>query len=247
MDPMVGLLGGAVGGLFNFLGTNQTNQNNMDMLRQQQQYQTQMANTAYQRASQDMQAAGLNPSMMFGSGGPAATPNSPSAQPRQSPMGGIGDSISKALNNMVTAKTVEKMSDEIALLKAERGVKLAQAVTEGKRPAQVEEQTHLMATERGYKQNIMPVARLAGASAKDILNMPEGMRGLANQGAFLGDKAGAIIAPITDAIGSAGGLLRHALSKRAFEESLKPKRTTRETSTQHVDGGSQSFEERWAY
>src|SRR4051794_28038645 len=41
---------------------------------QQEGYQTQMSNTAYQRASMDMKQAGLNPMMMFGSGSAASAP-----------------------------------------------------------------------------------------------------------------------------------------------------------------------------
>lgn len=37
-------------------------------------YQTGMANTAYQRAVKDMEAAGLNKALMFNSGSPASTP-----------------------------------------------------------------------------------------------------------------------------------------------------------------------------
>lgn len=41
-------------------------------------YQTEMSNTAYQRAVKDMQAAGLNPALMLGSGG-ASTPSGSAA------------------------------------------------------------------------------------------------------------------------------------------------------------------------
>lgn len=41
----------------------------------QRDYETQMSNTAYQRAAADMKAAGLNPMMMFGSGSMSSTPS----------------------------------------------------------------------------------------------------------------------------------------------------------------------------
>lgn len=41
-------------------------------------YNTQMSNTAYQRAVADMKEAGLNPALMFNNGGAASSPSSPS-------------------------------------------------------------------------------------------------------------------------------------------------------------------------
>lgn len=45
----------------------------------QRQYEKEMANSAYQRAAKDMQEAGLNPGLMYGSGSAAATPSGASA------------------------------------------------------------------------------------------------------------------------------------------------------------------------
>lgn len=55
-------------------------------------YNTQMSNTAYQRAVEDMKAAGLNPALMFNSGGAASSPSSPS------PSGGGASMHSSRLN-----------------------------------------------------------------------------------------------------------------------------------------------------
>ncbi len=53
--------------------------------KRQRAYETEMSNTAYQRAYQDIKATGLNPSMLLNSAfGPAVTPNSSIAYQRRS-------------------------------------------------------------------------------------------------------------------------------------------------------------------
>lgn len=81
MEALAGLLTGGsslLGSIFtnrqNAANAQQSNMFNYMMALQQQAYQTQMSNTAYQRATADMKAAGLNPALMFGSGQPASVP-----------------------------------------------------------------------------------------------------------------------------------------------------------------------------
>lgn len=106
----------------------QTQQFNAEQADIQRGYETQMSNTAYQRASADMKAAGLNPMMMFGSGSSASTPSvgaasvgTPSVPMSQktSPLGNLGQSVGSGLQAAVTAKTMDKMSDEMANLVTE--------------------------------------------------------------------------------------------------------------------------------
>lgn len=84
-------------------------------------FQENMSNTAYQRASADMEAAGLNKIMMYGSGGPASSPGAPSAslgQPPTPPMDigkEVGNIASTALNYRVQKALAKK---EIAEAKA---------------------------------------------------------------------------------------------------------------------------------
>jgi hypothetical protein len=107
----------------------QTEQFNAGQAQVQRDYETQMSNTAYQRASKDMQAAGLNPMMMFGSGGASSTPsvgaasvgtpNAPMPQ-RTNPFAGIGDAVKAGLSSVIDAKSIDLLTQKIANMQSER-------------------------------------------------------------------------------------------------------------------------------
>lgn len=213
----------------------QTNQMNMQESQRNRDFQEQMSNTAYQRSSADMQKAGLNPAMMFGSGGPASTPGGSTAtaqaphQSNVSPFAGLGDAASKAVSTAVDMKTFDKMTQEIANLKTQQSKTAAETVTERKMPERVEADTVLKRNEAERLAALYPSFKLGGTTAKDVLDtLPEWLRKSLNVGSYAGGKASDVLAPILNSATRVRGLL--------------PSRSTSETAS---DGMGGRFTDRW--
>ena len=64
-SPVASLAGGAL----SFLGQQGANQQNMENAQAQMAFQREMSNTSYQRAVEDMKAAGLSPMLAYSQGG----------------------------------------------------------------------------------------------------------------------------------------------------------------------------------
>lgn len=206
MDPITGglLIGGAnlLGSVF---GTQQNNQNSQAMLQQQEAYQTQMSNTAYQRASHDMTAAGLNPMMMFGSGGAASTP---SVQPAQmnSAAGAIGPSMEKAITSATALKTadatINNLVEQNAKIKAD--TLTTNVLREPER--ELKEQQGRSEFFRGTTiKDELPKVLDEALSADNRRDMNPTVRKLLDQAGFAGRKVDDVMSPISNLVSSAIG------------------------------------------
>lgn len=67
--PFLPLAAAAVSTIGGYLGQKETNETNMQLGREQMDFQERMSSTSYQRAVQDMQSAGLNPMLAYSQGG----------------------------------------------------------------------------------------------------------------------------------------------------------------------------------
>lgn len=111
MDPVTAtiigggaLLGGLSGGLFNMFGAQSANEANKKIAREQMKFQERMSNTAYSRAVEDMQNAGLNPAAMFASGaGTAASTPAGTTATMENELEGLGNNIANAPGQAATA------------------------------------------------------------------------------------------------------------------------------------------------
>lgn len=183
-------------------------------------FQERMSDTAYQRASADMKSAGLNPMMMFGSGGAASSPSGSSIQSpmpqRTSALGNLGETVSKALDAQVQQQTFQKMVEETSNLAATRAKILAETATEKKMPERVSAETDLAHAKTGATQQEVAIKGPSEQEAQGVENL--GTRTLQNVGKakYVAGAAGDVLAPVVSSATRVLGLdiLKNAMKNK---------------------------------
>lgn len=121
MFGMIGsLLGSVASGLFGMAGQKSANDANAEL-----------DSTKYQRASADMQAAGLNPAAMYNGGTPAGAPVMQNTM--AAPAAAMKDAASSATQQLIAQKTIDQLTSQIAKTKAEEANVRATTVGVGAR------------------------------------------------------------------------------------------------------------------
>lgn len=224
----------------------QSEQFNASQAQLNREFQDKESSTAYQRASADMRSAGLNPMMMASGGMSASSPSGSTASvgtpsvpmpTKTSPLGNLGDVVSKALDSQIAQQTYSKLVEETSNLTATRAKILAETEAKKKEPANIEARTKLIGEEeRGKRQqNLRDLP--ATAEAAGVMEMPGSLLENVGKAKYVSGAAGDVIAPVVSTATRALGLdlLRKGMTSRNSATSF---RRGMDTEREYPSGGS---------
>ena len=112
----------------NVTGATGANQFTAEEAEKQRNWEEYMSNTAYQRAIEDMKAAGINPAMLYQSGGQgASTPSGASAAGQKGSISEIIGSTANLVNAVTNARNLDRITrrNEIKAWNADALYKIA--------------------------------------------------------------------------------------------------------------------------
>lgn len=124
--PLIGALSDILGGASAASAQRQANATNLQINKENREWTERMSNTSWQRGTQDMLAAGLNPMLAFSQGG-ASTPSNSAATVQ--PVDALGRGISSAGGKLMQSIAASQGVANIQLTKAQTEKAQAEADT----------------------------------------------------------------------------------------------------------------------
>lgn len=186
----VGIGAGLLGGLF---GSSETSDLNKNM----EQFMDKERSTAYQVASKDMTAAGLNPAMMFGSGSAAPIPGVQFQNPAKVGLDALQGAAATATQMRVADATVNNLVQQNANLKASAGLTAADTVLRGQQTATEKWRTLTGMAESGTAGLNQEITRNIARTSSNQLGMDPTVRRLLDIAGFGGKSLSQILAPVS--------------------------------------------------
>jgi len=119
-----GIGSGLLGGLFSNSANAMNNQAMTDISNANNAAAKDLANTQYQRSMADMRAAGLNPALMFGSAGPAPTPQLQAPALRATDFSAAAGQVSSAVMQSQALRQGQQTIDNNYLMQLEQMAKI---------------------------------------------------------------------------------------------------------------------------
>ena len=213
--PLVGLAGQLIGGDKISSGQRDANRQNLQIAREQMAFQERMSNTAYQRAADDLQAAGLNRILALGS--PASSPAGAAAVMQNAEMG-MGEAIQEA---PASAMALKMQREQMHLMQSQAGALDAAALKDG-------EQANLLTKQRQQLQVVEEQIRAAIEKTKAETQNTSALNSKLEAEASVYDALGPALVALDKAIPSLGfGVIGRSLidSRKKGPKKTSPQKT----------------------